>query len=297
MNIFSRIMFSILFVFFAGTAHSGSGNKTVIPGKWAENIKVEYEFSGEKKFVPVRIYFPTGYKPGKKQRTIIALHGYKFKERDWSENTDLRKYAEDYNFVIVCPAMGSTLYETKFYPESENKWDGIPGGEWIAKVLIEFLRNAYNLAGRRDTTGIMGISMGGRGAILLAECYPKIFGAAAGISGYYDSSSFVDNKMFISIYGQFADFRERWEKDDNIIELAVNLKNTAVYLAHGKRDKQSPVEQSRLLAIRLKQLQKKNEGRYIFEYHEGEIYQAHDWAYWRPVTQDVMGFFDKNLKK
>ncbi len=267
----------------------------VKPGEWNENLKVEYSADNEKKSVPLRIYFPRGVKT-QKCRTIIALHNYKGSPRDWGVNTEIARFADEYGFIVVCPGMGTTLYETKYYPETQAKWDSIPGGRWIADVLVPYLRKTYGAAKGRAVTGIAGVGMGARGALLIAATYPDMFGAAAGLSGYYDNSVLTENKLFVSLYGKYTDNKLRWEKEDNIITLNENLRETPVFLAHGLKDKEVPVEHSQLLGISLKHLQKSAEGKFRFEYVE-KMGMAHDWRFWNSVTQGMMSFFNDQLGK
>jgi S-formylglutathione hydrolase FrmB len=263
------------------------------PGAWQENVKVEFLSGSGIKSVPVRIYFPRHIHEGP-FRTLIALHDYRGGAKDWGAYTDIARFADEYNFILVCPSMGPTLYETRYYPETQSKWDSIPGGTWIVQVLVPFLRKKYAAAGDRRVTAIAGIGAGARGALLLAAAYPEIFGAAAGLSGYYDNTVITDNRAFVLHYGKYADFRERWEKEDNVIAMAENLRETPVFLGHGVKDKEVAADQSRLLGMKIRQLQKRHEGGYVFEYIE-KTGMAHEWRFWKAVTGEMMLFFKHQL--
>src|SRR5208337_1610597 len=108
----------------------------------------------------VHIFFPKGYRPGTPARTILVLHGWRQDPGDWERNTPVAWYADKYNFVLVCPAMRTTLYESKYYPETVSKWAAMPGGEYVVKILMEYVRKNYGLATERELTGIFGISTG-----------------------------------------------------------------------------------------------------------------------------------------
>ncbi|HPO46743.1 MAG TPA: alpha/beta hydrolase-fold protein, partial [Spirochaetota bacterium] len=132
------------------------------------------------------------------------------------------------------------------------------------------------------------------GALLVASSNADMFGAAAGLSGYYDMMALTQNQALMAVYGRFAEFKERWLRDDNILELAVNLEKTPVFLAHGDKDTTVPIEQSRLLGIRLNNLHKKNESGYVVEYRETRN-QSHEWKLWRGMAADMMAFFNAHL--
>lgn len=267
----------------------------MVPGSWLRDIKVPYSGENGEGAVTVRIYFPKTYTKGENYRTIIALHGYNLPAKEWETESPVARLANDYNMVIVCPDMGKTLYEFSFYPESTEKWGGMPGGRFIADVLIPFLRNNYGLARDRKRTGIMGISTGGRGALLVAASRSDLVGAAAGLSGDYDPASMPRDRILTLIYGPYKDFRDRWENDDNIMKLATHLKDTPVYLWHGESDSVVPFEQSMLLAVQLKKLQKASGGGYDVTFNKAK-HAVHTWRYWGRALPEVMAFFNSKLE-
>jgi S-formylglutathione hydrolase FrmB len=289
----SLFVFTANELFPASRPHNFSYEGEIIPGKWIRNLKVVY--SDEKDgFRNVQIFFPKSYKKKENVRVLIALHGYGANLREWEINSTIEKLADDLNFVIVCPDMGNSIYESKFYPETTVKWAKIPGGKFISENLINYLNNTFSLAYEREKTGIFGLSTGGRGAMLLSALHTDIFGAAAGLSGDYDPLAMPRDRLLTAVYGSIKQFEDRWKNDDNIINLSDKLINTPVYITHGDKDSVVPREQSWIFAIRLKQLQKKMGG-FDITYFEKK-YSMHDWRYWRFMLPEVMDFFNKKLK-
>lgn len=288
------ILTFIISISYQGIGKTIDYRKQIKPGRWLKNIKLIIdEKSGE--YNILQIYFPAGYQDSKKQRTLIALHPYAGSEKDFEENTRIESLANQYNCVIVCPAMGKTVYETEYFNETMTKWASQPGGVYIKKTLLTFMHKELGLARDADYTGIFGIDRGGRGALLMACLYPDDFGAVAGISGDYDPLSMPNDKLLTAMYGPYNEFKERWEKKDNIMNFAENLKNIPVFLAHGSKDYITPSGQSFVLAMQLKLLQKKSSG-YSVVYHEKKFY-SRDWKYWNMVLPDMMAFFDEKLDK
>jgi enterochelin esterase-like enzyme len=267
------------------------------PGKWLRNVKVEYRVEGNTGHVLVQIYFPKNYAAGAKARTLIVLHGYRQQPSDWENGTPITDYADRYDFVLVCPAMGTTLYESKYYPETKNRWAPVPGGEYIVRVLLPFVREQFGLAADRSGTGIFGISTGARGALLLASQYPKLFGAAAGLSGDYDSASLWNDRLLVSQYGPYGLYRDRWEKEVNILELSTSLKNTPVFLGHGTNDAIVPPPQTKMLADRLKERHDAKGGYDLIVEEVKSAGAGHDWRYWGSLVPDVLRFFDRTLER
>ncbi len=263
------------------------------PGKWLKNIQVPILYEGETSSARIQIFFPINYVKGKYHRTVIALHQYNERETDWETNTSIESFANRYNMVIVCPAMNKSIYETTYYPETDYRWNIIPGGKFVGETLINFLNDKFSLATKKEGTGIMGVTAGARGAILVAEQFNR-FGAAAGISGYYDQSTMQTNKMIESVYGSYRKNQLRWGNEDNALKLAEKLKGVNVYIYHGERNDAFNPIQSKLMAIRLKQLHNKD-SLYNITYKEGKT-GGYGWLYWRAQVEPVMTFMDASLK-
>ncbi|OHD65024.1 MAG: hypothetical protein A2176_04555 [Spirochaetes bacterium RBG_13_51_14] len=260
-------------------------------------MPVDYEADAVMHRGLVQMYIPKNYAGVSSARTLIVLHGFRQQPGDWEKSTPIAEYADAYRFVLVCPAMSTTLYESKYFPETENKWAPVPGGEYIMKVLIPFLRSRFGLAVDRERTGIFGISTGARGALLLAARHNDVFGAAAGLSGDYDSASLKQDRLVISVYGPYDANKERWEDEVNIIKLAERLKKTPVFLGHGARDSVVLPPQTKMLSERLTELHN-DRGGYELEVDQEKSRNAgHDWNYWASMVPDVLRFFDQKLGK
>jgi len=273
---------------------SSSYSGSVTPGSWIYDT-ITYVYNGESASVGLQLYFPKTYKTSGRARTLIVLHGYKGRQGDWNNNTRISALADQYSFVLVCPSMGITIYESAYFPETVNKWGPLPGGLFVSNVLVPYLRKNFSLATSAEFTGIFGNSTGGRGALLAAARNPGFFGAAGGVSGDYDPMSMPRDRLLVSVYGPYKDFEERWQNTDNLMEMAVNLKGIPVFLAHGDKDSVVEKEQTMLMGLKLNQLEKKG-GSYP-RVNKLYPYKMHDWDCWRIALSDAMVFFDKNLSK
>lgn len=292
-------MKKILFLFFLSAAVAlpaadADYSSQIQPGKWLKNVIVKTEYMGETSSAKIQIYFPKSYTKGQKLRTIITLHQYDNNERDWETGASIESYANKYNMVIVSPDMDRSVYESSFYPETTHKWNVIPGSKFLGETLIKFLNDNFSLALKKQNTGIVGVAAGAHGAILTPCHYPDKFGAAAGISGYYDRTIMQNSRMIEAVYGSYKNFQTRWENDDNPVKLAEKLKDVHVYLYHGlKQDAYQPA-QSQLMAIKLKQLQKKSPGVYHINYKDNK-FGLYGWTSWRGQVSDMMDFMNEKL--
>lgn len=104
-------------------------------------------------------------------KTLFLLHGYTGKGDNWVPDY----LAEKYNFAIVCPS-------------GENGFwlNGLSTGHayqsFIGEELVDYVRRTFGLAKKREETYIMGLSMGGFGALHTALAYPEVFSKAAPLS-------------------------------------------------------------------------------------------------------------------
>lgn len=270
-------------------------SREIHPGRWLKNLHVKFIHENLESSARIQIYFPAGYTHGRKYRTIIALHSYDSNEREFENNASLESMANKYNFVIVSPAMGRSVYEASYYPETMYKWNGLPGGKFIGETLIKFLNDNFNLASTRESTGIMGVTVGAHGAIKTAAIYHNRFNAAAGISGFYDPTTIQSGKIIEAVYGSYKSHPERWENECSPIALAEKLAGVHVFLYHGTRNDAFNAGQSRMMAIRLRSLQRTSAGSFNVTYRENKNgYQG--WTYWKRHIPEIMEFMDQNLK-
>lgn len=176
------------------------------------------------------------------RKTLMLLHGYTGDAGNWVPE----ELANKYNFAIVIP-------------NGENGFwlDGISTGHKFQSLIgieiIEYLRKNFNLAKTPEDTYIMGLSMGGFGAIHTALAYPKTFGTAIGLSFANiinkianmqpdDSNNSANNIANYEYYREcFGDLNKVKESENNpevLIKklLATNEKLPEFYLACGTED-------------------------------------------------------------
>lgn len=107
----------------------------------------------------------------RRMKTLFLLHGYTGSAGNW-----VPEYlAEKYNFAIVMPS-------------GENAFwlDGLSSGHkfctFLGEELVGYIRKTFGIAANADETYIMGLSMGGFGALHTAFAYPDVFGKVAALS-------------------------------------------------------------------------------------------------------------------
>lgn len=173
-----------------------------------------------------------------KMKTLFLLHGWTGDAWNW-----VPEYlAEKYNFAIVLPS-------------GENSFwlDGISAGHkfctFIGQELVDYIRRTFGLAMSPEETYIMGLSMGGFGALHTALAYPETFGKAAALSSaliVHDiagiKEGYRDDKANYEYYREcFGDLDKVLESENNPETLVKKLKSQGkklpeIFMACGTED-------------------------------------------------------------
>lgn len=173
MNRLSRFVFLFLFLI---------GN--ILYSFAAEVDTISIYSAAMKKSSKCVIILPESYKAGQEKRfpVIYLLHGYSGNYENWiSKVPGLKDYADEYNFIIVCPdgAYSSWYFDSPVDTNSRYK-------TYIGIEVPGYIDSAYPTIPKRNARAIAGLSMGGHGAIYLAWNFPETFGAAGSMSGAVD---------------------------------------------------------------------------------------------------------------
>ena len=213
---------------------------TATGGQWSATVKVKGTIDDKTMTATMLVYTPVGYSATKKFPLVIALHGWNHTPEMFRDKGDLAQWADRYGVVLAVPAMGKTVYETAFYPESKRAWGVIPGTRWVGEVILPYVRANYAVLSDRAHTAVIGYSTGGRGAVLLAEAYPE-FAFAGSASGTFDLMRLDpkdgEYKIHAIIYGPRDKNTARWELDNCITPARLaKLDGTALFIAHSGKD-------------------------------------------------------------
>lgn len=104
-------------------------------------------------------------------KVLFLLHGYTGCAGNW-----VPEYlAEKYNFAIVMPNG-----ENSFWLDGEAT--GRKFCTFVGEELVQYIRKTFSLALKSEDTCVMGLSMGGFGALHTGLTYPDTFGKIGAMS-------------------------------------------------------------------------------------------------------------------
>jgi pimeloyl-ACP methyl ester carboxylesterase len=125
------------------------------------------------------IAYPPGHGPGSSLPLVVALHGY-----GGNHNTALAGMSLPKALALRVNGRPLPPMALVAADGGGGYWHAHPGDDPMGMVIDELipLCQARRLGRPPLPLGIMGISMGGYGALLMAEMHPRLFSAVAAIS-------------------------------------------------------------------------------------------------------------------
>jgi putative tributyrin esterase len=118
--------------------------------------------------------------PAQNLPAVYLLHGHGDGFRSWSNNSDVAHFAEA-GLVLIMPEGGSSYY-TNAASRPEDRYE-----DYIVGDLISDVENRFPVARERRSRAIVGVSMGGFGAVKLGLRHPDLFVFAGGLSAAIDA--------------------------------------------------------------------------------------------------------------
>src|ERR1700681_598898 len=129
-----------------------------------------------------RVVLPASIAAGAKLPVVYLLHGVGGNFRDWSNSSDSATFAET-GLILVMPE-GNDSYFVIAAERPQDRYE-----DYIVNDLIADVESKFPVAAGRATRAIVGVSMGGFGAVKLALSHPELFVFASGISPAVDVPS------------------------------------------------------------------------------------------------------------
>ncbi len=232
---------------------------------------VTFRSSSLNRDISYRVIFPASIPQGGKLPAIYLLHGGGGSYRDWSNYSDVARYAER-GFLLVMPEGGNSYYTNSAEP-SQDKYE-----DYVVKDLIADVEARFPVIPERQARSIIGVSMGGFGAVKIALKHPELYGFAAGLSSALDVPSRPFSIKRISQYRGHAQIFGPWgsqTRRENDPLLLVHTSDAAatpyMFLTCGDREG--------LLAVNRRFANLLKDRHFQYEFHSVPG-GNHDWNQW-----------------
>lgn len=112
-------------------------------------------------------------------QVLYLLHGLHGDSHAWLHRSNIGRYIEDTNILVVMPDVRNSFYQDMAYGEKYFTY--------LTKELPEYIQTIFPVSTKREDTFVAGLSMGGYGAWYLALSCPEQYAAAASLSGFLDA--------------------------------------------------------------------------------------------------------------
>jgi diacylglycerol O-acyltransferase / trehalose O-mycolyltransferase len=203
--------------------------------------------------IPVRVILPKGW--SKKSKTpfpvLYMLHGGHDDYTSWTRETDVEALSKNSNVLIVMPEAGRAGYYSDWFAGTP-RWETFHTVELVRLMEKEF-RTGHSRA-------IMGLSMGGFGALNYAAHHRGMFRYVAAMSSYVDLNdqgvrlairrgSDVDGVDIRQVWGDPVVNADVWNAH-NPAAMPGSFRGTQVHLSTGD-GRPGPLDQGRSLDVTL----------------------------------------------
>ena len=106
--------------------------------------------------------------------------------------------------MVLVDARGNSWY----FDSPENA--SLRMETYVTQELLPYIDSAYHTHPMAQGRAIMGLSMGGHGALFLALRHQELFGWAGSMAGGVDFSPFTNHWDIPSLLGPFTKNKKRW---------------------------------------------------------------------------------------
>lgn len=211
----------------------------------------------------------------KQVKVIYLLHGLTDNCTGWARYTACERYARERGVALVMPEVQRSFYI-----------DGVHGLKYftyVSQELPQAVHRMFGLSLEKEKSYVMGLSMGGFGALKCALTYPERYAGCGSFSGVTDLEgmrALPDGSLRSWEFDALLGAGKQAGAENDLFLLAEKKNLPPVYLSCG--------EQDRLYGLNVKFAQhlEKLGVQYRFDHRAG----AHTWDFWDQSLQDCMNW-------
>lgn len=235
--------------------------------------------------MPYRAILPNSISANQKLAVVYLLHGGGGGYSDWSNYSDVARYAE-HGLILVMPE-GNSSYYVNAAERPNDRYE-----DYITKDLISDVEARFPAAAGREHRALVGVSMGGFGAVVLALKHPGLFAFAGGLSSALDVPTRRFSFRRMAQYRGHAQIFGPWGSDTRqannpyvLAEYADPARMPYLYLTCGEQEGLLPANQ-RFAAV----LKKRG-----FKYEFHPVPGGHDWNQWNGRLTELFRSLQERL--
>lgn len=217
-----------------------------------------------------RVIQPAAVAPGQKLKVVYLLHGGGGGFRDWSNYSDVARFAES-GVLLIMPEGESSYYVDAVDPPTDRYED------YIVHDLISDVENRFPVATGRGNRAIVGVSMGGFGALNLALRHPDLFFFAGGLSSAVDVprraftiKRLQQSRHYNAIFGAAGSPTRQANDPFEQIKTADPRKAPYFFLTCGEQEGLLPANREFAASL----------AKYHFPFEFHTIHGGHNWNQW-----------------
>jgi putative tributyrin esterase len=235
--------------------------------------------------MPYRVISPAEPASGKLP-VVYLLHGGGGRFRDWSNYSDVARFAEP-GLLLVMPESESS-YDTNAVDPPQDRFE-----DYITHDLISDVESRFPVAAGRANRAIIGISMGGFGTVKIGLRHPDLFFFAGGLSSAIDVprrafslKRLQQSRHYNSIFGPSGSQTRRGNDPFVLVRTASPEATPYFFLTCGEQEGLLPA--NREFAALLAQ--------HHFKYEFHTVRGGHDWNQWNAWLPAVFRSLAEQLR-
>ena len=209
-------------------------------------------------------------------KVVYLLHGLTDNCTGWTRYSSCGRYARERGVALVIPEVQRSFYIDGVY--------GLKYFTYVAKELPQVCRRMFGLSAKRELNYVMGLSMGGFGALKCALTFPENYAGCGSFSGVTDLKAFLSRQAlpmkpweFTALLGE----GHRVGPENDLCHLASNLLDVPkIYVSCGEQDVHYPMNcafTEHLAALGIA---------HRYDHRPG----GHSWDFWDRSIQDCFDY-------
>ena len=209
-------------------------------------------------------------------KVVYLLHGLTDNCTGWTRYTSCERYARTRGVVLVMPEVQRSFYIDGVY--------GLKYFTYVSQELPKVCQRMFGLSALREKNYVMGLSMGGYGALKCALTFPEQYAGCGSFSGVADLEAFMSRQAVPMNSWEFTALLGPEQKvgpENDLSWLAKQVKDPPpIYLSCGEQDVHYPMN------CALDRLLTELGIDHRYDHREGN----HSWDFWDRSIQDCMDY-------